>query len=254
MDKIVAGFFGSPVAIERDLKQDFANRYFDTESVLIVLDGESYDGSYAEQYGKLLPDAEAYCFTKIPSQFPEGKRVIIIHHFYPLTDTETRHLAREVGYERLWNDAIRKMALWDLPKTKNVTVYAVNGTANLLDFGRLHSFLNQLDVNDMRLFWELSGSANTENLSEEKLKHLDMYSDVITIYDKDYLMATEKLLREHFTEAVWDDGKPFFFLKNNTYIPFFSQILFHSWIYKYGVLLVDNDKDTARFDCLAETT
>ena len=213
MSKIVAGFIGNTADIEQDLKADLTKRYYATNSVLIVLEGELLEGSIAERDIADLADGVSYCYANVPDEFPAGKRVIVVHADY--ADKETKDRITQKGYAETWNDAVRTIAQWKFPKCETVVIYAVCDIAEHLNFSYLHALLNLTDCDDTRLFWSVKGHGYDD--TDAMLKKYDAYSDVIAICDKSSLAP---LLREAIIKKYGSSyGR---FLKNNATVPLFS--------------------------------
>ena len=229
--KLIIGLIGDPIETERDLKQDFATRFFDTDALIIVLDGETYDGSYARTYGDRLADGVSFSFADVPKERPEGKRLIVIHtECFGSNSLHERSIIQEKGWARVWQEAVETISAWSFDSGHPVYVYAVNDVvANTLP---LRDLLDALP-NVCNIFWQLDGLGS--KMKADALRQLVEQSSTVAVCgDTSVWMQSE--LHEAFPQ--YKEGTPYALLKNDAGRPLYANVNFHSWVNTNGILLV----------------
>ena len=233
--KVIAGLLGNPDLAEKELKRDFANRFFETEDIIVVFDCETYDYGYAKPYGERFGKS----YADIPSEFPENERFVVLS----LKDMpSTNSMTREAVWEKWCNMIYYAMEEWNYPAGKNVTFYLLN-TFWSVDLNRVRKAFEQkkYDNTSVRFFWY--NDLNHSMTAEEMVQMTDA-SDVVAVYDSRQIFekAVVNAFKEKYSDK-WEDcndtGNNFFFLKYDTELPYYTSIGFHSWVMYDSVLLVD---------------
>lgn len=254
---IVCMLYGDPVPVEHDLKEDFANRYFTTNDILIVVDGEWYDGSYCSHFGSHVPDAVSYNIKdEIPDAMPEGKRVFIV-------------CAGEGGNDEKLNAAILKILSWNFSwkdveagnyacqRRKNIIIYGINYIAERLDFKKIREKMDMLyekdcsvkllTDHDFSVISPLKTIRAFQSFMERSLEYLD----IVASYNANITPEFKEAAKNYFPDRVFDTKSTvsapvyassigYCLLKYKTDLPYYSNIDFHDHVNPEGVLLVSD--------------
>lgn len=245
--------YGDPVAGEQDLKEDFANRYFTTNDILIVVDGEWYDGSCCNHFGSHIPDAVSYnMMDEIPDAMPEGKRVFIV-------------CAGEDGDDEKLNTAILKILSWNFSwknveagnyachRRKDIVVYGINYIAERLDFKKIREKMDMLYEKEcsVKLLTDYDFSSKAVKAFQSFMESSLEYLDVVASYNANITPEFKEAAKNYFPDRVFDTKSTvsapvyassigYCLLKYETSFPYYSNIDFHDSVNPEGVLFVSD--------------